>query len=430
MAIRIAMIGSEETLQQALTIAKDIEDIEISPIMYRSPNESNSLLNLTGQCDVILFSGELSFHYAQKELARFNQPTLYIPDDELSVALTLLYISNHLKIDYNQLSIDLTDRKYLHEVLGQFDDDITIPFIQDYPWLKEATDRTFQIESVIARHVELWESKQVSYVITSIHAVYDRLIKLDIPCIRLMEPKKNIIETLIKARNLGELSIAKKSQIAVGTFVFYSDEPIAALEIELVNIAKLTNCTVKKISPQDFIIYGTRSGVEYLLENRVVFENLFRTLNNTASTVNVGFGYGMTIVEAEKNANIALSYSQKNKKKNIFHVVNDEQTVINPFQNQDRSSILKSENMNLIKIAKELGISVTNLNKMIQFHQTRPINRFTSSDISEYFGIGKRAAEQILKKFSAKGYIKVIGEEQPHLNGRPRSVYRLELPHI
>ena len=428
MAIRIAMIGSEETLQQALTLANTIEDIEISPIMYRSPEESSSLLKLTGQCDVILFSGELSFHYAQKELVHYNQPTLYIPDDELSVALTLLYISNHLNIDYNQLSIDLTDRKYLHEVLVQFDSNLTIPFVQDYPWLKETTDRTFQIETVVAKHVELWESKQVSYVVTSIHAVYDKLIKLDIPCIRLVEPKKNISEALLKARNLGELSIAKKSQIAVGTFVFYTDEPLVTLEMEMENIAKLTNCTVKKINSQNFIIYGTHSGVEYLLENREVFEKLFQTLNDTASTVDGGFGYGMTIVEAEKNANIALSYSQKNKKKNIFHVVNAEQTVINPFQNQDRSSILQSENMNMIKIAKELGISVTNLHKMIQFHQNRPMNRFTSSDISEYFGIGKRAAEQILKKFSVKGYIKVIGEEQPHLNGRPRSVYRLELP--
>ncbi|TQR21307.1 hypothetical protein [Psychrobacillus vulpis] len=430
MAIRIALIGSEETLQQVQALEDNLENIEVSLIMYQTPEEARTLLHEAKQCDVILFSGELPFYYAKKELAKLNKPALYIPDNELSVALTLLYITNHLKIDYNKLSIDLTDRTFLQEVVKQLNIELASSFIQDYPWLKEETDKVFQIEDVINKHIKLWETKQISYVVTSIHAVYDRLVALNIPCLRLMEPKKNIVDSLIEARNLGILNRAKKSQIAVGAFAFHSKNNKENFTTELHNIAKTINCSVKKVSPQLFYIYGTRSGIEYLLENKELLDQYFLSLFTLESTVSIGFGYGMTIVEAEKNANIALSYSEKNPMDNTLHVVTEEQIVTSPFNNQKNSSLLKSENKEFIKISKELGISVTNLNKMFQFYKTRPVNRFTSSDISDYFGIGKRAAERILKKFADGGYLEIIGEEQPHLSGRPRSIYRLKLPKI
>ncbi|WP_313892676.1 hypothetical protein [Psychrobacillus sp.] len=430
MAIQIAVIGSEETLQQVKTLAITIEDIEIFPLIYQSPEEVSTLVHLTNHCDVLLFSGELPFYYSQKEIARFNKPTLYIPDNELSISLTLLYITNHLNINYNELSIDVTDRKYLQEVVDQLNLHPAPSFIQDYPWLLEETNRIFQIESVIERHIELWETKQISYVVTSIHAIYDHLVEMGIPCTRLLEPKKNIINSLIEARNLGTLNRIKKSQIAVGSFMFHAENLSETFTVELKKIAKLINCTVKKSTQQHFLIYGTRSAIEYLLESKDILSPFFQVLIDMNSTVSIGFGYGMTIIEAEKNANIALSYSEKRPENNSIHIVNEEQVVSEPFLNKESSSILQSENMELVKICKEIGISVTNLNKMIQFHQTRPINRFTSSDIADYFGIGKRAAERILKKFADGGYLKIIGEEQPHLNGRPRSIYQLKLPRL
>ncbi|WP_144509653.1 hypothetical protein [Bacillus sp. FJAT-22090] len=428
MAIRIALIGSEETLQKVKALDVYIEDIELLTSMYQTPTEASELVTEVGQCDVILFSGGLPFYYAQKEIARLNKPALYIPDNELSVAYTLLHVTNNLKIELDQLSIDLIDRKFLQDVIQQLNIERAPTFIQDYPWLNQENNHPFQLESVINRHVELWESKQISYVVTSIHAVYDKLTTLHIPCIRLMEPAKNIVDSLIEARNLGALNRAKQSQIAVGAFVFHSHTPSEAFEFELQKIAKQINCSVKILTPLHFLLYGTRSGMEYLLENMEILNGSFQAFSKIKSSVSVGFGYGMTIVDAEKNANIALSYAQKDPSNNNLFVVNEKQEVTEPLRTKKTSSILQSENMKLIHISKELGISVTNLNKMIQFYQTRPINRFTSTDIAEYFGVGKRAAERIIKKFSDGGYLKVIGEEQPHLNGRPRSIYRLELP--
>lgn len=430
LTIRIALLGSEETLQKVKALDGHIEDIEVLPIVYQSPCEASFLLRQVGQCDVVLFSGGLPFYYAQEEIARINKPALYIPDNELSVAYTLLHITNNLKIELDQLSIDLIDRKFLLDVIDQLNIERVPPFIQDYPWLNQETKRPFQIQSVINKHIELWESKKISYVVTSIHAAYDKLTELHIPCIRLMEPPKNIVDSLIEARNLGTLNRAKKSQIAVGAFVFHSSNPTKAIDLELQKIAKLINCSIKMLSPLHFILYGTRSGMEYLLEYKEKLTESLHNFNKIECTVSIGIGYGMTIVEAEKNANIALSYAQKDPTDNKLFIVNEKQEVTEPLHTEKAFSILQSENMKLIDISKELGISLTNLNKMIQFYQTRPINRFTSTDIADYFGVGKRAAERILKKFSDGGYLKVIGEEQPHLNGRPRSVYRLELPEI
>ncbi len=435
MGTKIALFGSEEMVNLVKGYETSVEEVEVSQFIYQTPKDMESLITKAANCDVYLFSGVLPYFYTKKFLGTFDKPAIYIADNELNVSLTLLSVLHHQIAELDRISFDLPDRRDLDIITKQLDINPKPVFITDYEWVKHDSPEDFQIDEILNIHTDLWKSGVIDLVITSIHAIHDQLVYSNIPCLRMIDAEKNIIDALKEAKNLGILQKTQHSQVAVGLLTLSTDDegPIKVeteefIFHELQSLAKTLNCTAQKVSNNSFVLYGTKGGIDYLLNHDHLLDAIYQYANERSTFISIGFGFGMTIVEAEKNSEIAISYSHKQSSANSIHIVTEDKLVINPQKTASTHSILKSEDEKLIQLAKELKISVTNLNKMIQFNGSRPKNSFTSSDICDYFEISKRSSERMLKKFFDCGYLQTIGEEQPYQNGRPRSIYRINLP--
>ncbi|OZI10835.1 hypothetical protein CEW92_14785 [Bacillaceae bacterium SAS-127] len=431
MSIKVALFGPEEMAKLVKELERHVEGIEIIPYVYKVPRETEQLIREATYCDVYLFSGIIPYYYCEKFLHLFDRPAIYVVDNELSVSLTLLSLLYGQQASINRLSIDLPDRKYVDSVVKQLNMMPEALYVQDYPWMIENLDKDFQVTDILARHRDLWKGGQVDLIITSIHAVSDQLKQEDIPCIQMVEPERNIIEALKEAKMLGELQQSQQAQVAIGLMKLepsIEKKTNSHIYQRLMSVAKQINCTLQQSTSDFFILYGTKGSMEFLVKNMDLLYSLYADVEKQEQTVSIGLGFGLTIVEAERNAHIALNYSEKQETENAIHIVTEEQTVINPQKESFVVSVLKSENEAVVQLAKELKMSVTNVIKMAQFVASRPMNRFTANDVSEYFEVSKRSAERLLKKFLEAGYLHIIGEEQPFQNGRPRSIYRLDLP--
>lgn len=434
MVTKIAFFGSEDMTIRVMRYVSSVADIEVIPYIYQSAEEMSYLISKAHACDVYLFSGVLPYFITKKNVSTFDKPAVYIEDNELNIAMTLLHISTKQTAAFDRISFDLPNRELLDLLTTQLAIHPKPRFVTDYSWLDKDFTKEFITQSVLHTHVELWEAKQIDFVVTSIHSLHDELLHRGIPCMRMIDPKKNIIDAFEEAKSLGVLLQAKHSQVAVGLITLASTND-SAISIDSLSekfqfLAKQINCTVQKNESGAYALYGTRGGIEYLLTKLQLLDDIKTYAAASNFIISIGFGFGMTIIEAESNAQIALNYSQsKNQNLPLYmHTVTENKMVIDSQENNQKHFILRSQDDELIQLAKEIGISVTNLNKMIQFTHSRPINRFTSSDIMDYFEVTKRSAERMLKKIADCGYLETIGEEQPFQHGRPRSVYRLNLP--
>ncbi|MCG3089902.1 hypothetical protein [Sporosarcina cyprini] len=431
----IALFGSEETVNLVKRYENHIDNIAIQAFPYRTVGDLGELLPQASQCDVYLFSGILPFVHAERLAGEFDKPAVYIADNELNVSLTLLSVVHHRLADLDRISIDLPDRKNLDIIIEQLHMNPEPIYVKDFAWVKTDKSMTFQMKPMIDFHLELWNAGKTDLAITSIHAVYDHLVSQGLPCLRMVDAEKTILEALKDAKHKGLLQRTELSQVAVSTMSIsnkdkeleLSSEELEPLLGSLQELSKQVNGSVQQLTKESFVFYGTKGGIEFLMEHLELLHPVYSIADQLSVYLHLGSGFGMTLVDANNNATIALSYAQKQESSHSFIVVTEDKMVINP-QATKEQHVLLTDDEQIIQLAKTLKISVTNVIKMIQFQKSRPLNRFTSSDIADYFGITKRSAERMLKKYMDVGWLQVIGEEQPYQNGRPRAVYRLDLP--
>ncbi|QTD42973.1 hypothetical protein [Sporosarcina sp. Te-1] len=433
--ITIALFGSEETVTLVKRYEKRIEQIEIQAFCYRTVADLEELLPQATHCDVYLFSGILPYVHAERLVQTFDKPAVYIADNELNVSLTLLSVVHHRLASLDRISIDLPDQQDLDIIIEQLQIDPEPKYVTDFAWVKTDKSKAFQMNPILDFHLGWWKAGKTDLAITSIHAVYDQLVHLGVPSLRMVDAEKTILDALKDAKHAGILQKTELSQVAVSTMAISPKEKehdISPSDLEplftgLQELAKQVNGTVQQLTSESFVFYGTRGGIEFLMEHLELLDPVLSIAEQLSVYLHLGSGFGLTLVDAKNNATIALAYAQKQEAAHSFIVVTEDKTVINPQDTMDQH-VLSTNDEQIILSAKTLKISVMNVIKMIQFLKSRPVNRFTSGDIADYFGITKRSAERMLKKYMDVGWLEVIGEEQPFQNGRPRSIYRLHLP--
>ncbi|MGR4031311.1 transcriptional regulator, partial [Bacillus sp. ZZQ-131] len=213
MMIKIAVVGSKEFMDNLFPIAQKLEGIEIDPYIYLHPAESSELLKCLKPCDVIFFSGALPYYMAKEIREQLRIPSIYLQQDETTVASSILSIMYHQSIQPHNISIDLVDRSFITNVFH----DIGIkesPQVLDYENMLWSKD---EINRVIDFHVAKYQSGEAHLALTSIHAVYDELQKIGVPSERMIDPTQSIIHGLKDAKIKAEL--AKSYSATVGACI-------------------------------------------------------------------------------------------------------------------------------------------------------------------------------------------------------------------
>ncbi|WP_034756318.1 hypothetical protein [Rossellomorea vietnamensis] len=419
MKTKIALIGSREFIEHVQTsIVPDLNTIELIPYIYGEPQEASLHIKNLTPCDAVLFSGALPYFFSKEECHTLSVPVLYLEQDETALVTSLLYILHHHGIEPDRVSIDLMDLSFIDH--AQSDLHLKNPprYVMDY---KERLPHTFHIDDYTDFHRQLFQDGQTDMALTSIHAVYNRLVELHIPCMRMIDPAKSLIRTIHEAHAQSLLSKRKAATIAAARL---SIQEWDGEREHLHELARLMNGTLqKKEDDASYTIYSNRGSIEHFMES-TDFHSLFQLEH----PVLAGFGYGPTAAEAEANAQTALSFARKVDPDGCAFILNEEKELSGPYPDNSKKQHLKSDTPDMLSLAKQLKLSPANLSKLVQFYKSRSARDFTAAELSDYMQITRRSTERILKKLVDNGSAKIIGEEMTYAQGRPRAIYELTFP--
>jgi hypothetical protein len=413
LATKIAVIGSREFLGKIHTIAAQVSDITIEPYSYRHPQEAADLIKNLKPCDVVFFSGALPYYFSKKALENLALPTLILTQDEIAIAASLLRITHTCKIPLERLSIDLFDAANITPVLSECE--IKINPFQIFEFKQQMLDSTFNLEKIVQFHYNLWEQGVTKTALTSVHAVYDRLHSLGVPAIRMADPQVSLIRGLQTAKAQGELIKSKAAQVAVGYLSLQNHQ-----QDQIDTLAHLLNAYIQPLNGTLFALYSTRGEID---RNRV---NDF--LEKWKGPLLVGFGYGLTMKEADQHAKIALRFAEKELSPKCGYILTEDKELVGPFPYEHKQHSLKNDHPELLNIARKTKLSPGNLSKIIEFSKSRQSLQFTTADLADYLQVTRRSTERIVKKLADNGYVKVVGEEMVYHQGRPRAIYELNMP--
>jgi len=414
MVTKIAVIGSAEFLIKIKTLTHELQDILIDPYPYHSPQEAGEIVKALKPCDAVFFSGALPYHFSRNERSFLPIPAVYLGQDEMAVASSLLAVFYHKKIRPDRISFDLIDSVLVESVLSDLGIETPLTHILDFT---DMLKTSFNMDKILNYHLALWEQGFTDFALTSVHAVYDRLVSLGVPAMRMVDPKSSLIRGLQEAKIQAQLFKSRSSQVAACQVVFHGDRNLKHIH----DLSKEISASFQELSDGSYILYSTRGDVEAFTEKSPLFPSM-------SNSMMIGFGYGSTITEAEQNAKIALHFCKQNSEESSCYILTDEKMVIGPYPKHSRSHSLKNDDPELSKISRITRIGPANLSKIIHFSRSRNSLQFTAADLADYLEVTRRSTERLLKKLSDHGYVKVVGEEMVYNQGRPRAIYELSIP--
>ncbi|WP_148356881.1 transcriptional regulator [Peribacillus simplex] len=417
MNTRIAVIGSAEFIERIESITSEIAEIDFDAYVYEKPTEAGMLVKTLKPCDAVLFSGALPYYFSKKYHEHLPIPAFYLAQDEMSVASSLLSVLYHKKISPHRISVDVSNASIVTNVLTDLEIEMDPSYIMDY---QEMLDDSFDISLITTYHHELWKDGFIDLALTSIHSVFDQLQLIGVPAIRMVDPRSSIFKALQDIKAHTELIKSRSSQIAVCYVI--SEESNAH---ELVDgFAHEIQASVQHLEDCHFILYSTRGDIESLIKKHGL-NHFFAKFKKKSK---IGFGYGSTIMDADRHAKIALGFAEKHSECKCGYILTEDKDLLGPFPQQTKQQRLKNDHPELLHVAKQTKLSPANISKIIQFSHSRQSVQFTAAELEDYLQVTRRTTERILKKLSDHGHVTIVGEEMTYSKGRPRAVYELNLP--
>ena len=406
MPIKIAVICSKAFKNRIISITHNMDNIQLEFTLYHQPSDVPVLLKQIKPCDALLLGGTLPYLYAQPFLKTLPIPWNYIKQDETAISTTLLSLMAKQTIPLARISIDVMNPTFVDNVLN----DITYTGPKPYVFPISINETT---NHILEKHVDLWNTKNIDFVITSIHTVFDELQALNIPSMRMLDATSSIIQCLEETKSKSLLSKSESVKAVVGLL----EMPNFNSSI-LEQIVAATHSTYKQITPNQFELYTTAGHLQVAFEK----ESMHQIFQQTENPVKLAFGYGHSISEAAQNAKYALQYAKPFE----IYILDEHKNLLGPFPNPKTKHSLKTNDPFILQMAKQTNLSPLNISKIINFSRERQSAQFTAHNLAEYLQVTRRTTERIIKKLVDHGYAKAVGEEMPHQQGRPRTIYELD----
>lgn len=408
MSTKIAVISSLAFRDRLISIAQEVDNIQLEFYIYNTPDETPTLMKKIKPCDVLLLSGTLPYLYAKPLLSNWPIPWTYLQQEEFSITTSLLTALANRNLSLSRISIDVMNIQHVRNVVNDILYEGPLPYIQEIH-----IDKPFN--HIFLEHKQLWQEGKIDFVITSIHSIYDALKAEDIPVMRMHDPNSSIIRRLEQTKALSKMTKSESAKAVVGVLEFL--ESTEDHQQVLQRIIITTHASYQKLNNNCFELYTTLGHIQNAF-NYNLLESFFSI---SKYPIKLTFGYGGSILEAQKNAQQALKFATPNA---VF-IMNENKELQGPFPNKPTTLSLQTKDPYVLQMAKETKLSPLNISKIMAFSVSRKSLQFTALDLAEYLQVTRRTTERILKKLVEHGYAKVVGEEMSYQQGRPRAVYEL-----
>jgi hypothetical protein len=439
MDIRLAAFGSESLITRVSQYVKHFEGIEFIPYIYETIEESPELVRKAIDADVLFFTGDVPYMLSKKVIEEINKPAVFMPIDEYAVTAALFQVKYHKKS--HKFSMDITKSVDVYEICEELSLNIDDIYFKNFDDIYNENGKIDQVE-LINFHKKLWDEGKINIVVTCISSVYNALQRENIPVIRIIHPKKTIIDTLRRGIMFGELELSKKAQIVVGIVSidnyqaiesdkgsYHAESNSLLLHQLLLDFSSDIHASIQKVGKDQFIIYSTKGSFELITHQYKILPVLNKIKKMLNVKINIGFGLGFTTKEAENHALKALMNSAENSEKCCAYIVTVDKQILGPLTHipleDKKNGEYWTQNDFLLSISKNSGINIQNVRKIIEFCRMKNFKPFSATELAEYMQISRRSAERFIKNIVRANFANVVGAEQFAKRGRPTTVYKL-----
>lgn len=433
MIARVGAVGPKDSIELITEIGKEFQDrLTIIPFIYNNVSETSDIvLREDSHIDIWVFSGQAPYAIAQEQSSKQKALFPQLNGSSLTKVLLEIVYRDHLQL--GRISFDTILPHHFYETCTELD--LTYESIQllSYTGYKPT-------EELVAFHSERFAQGKVDACATCLRGVYEELKAQGIPVYRITPNRMTIRSMLNLASTTSETMHFKKSQIAV--MLIDVEEPskligqnkssydVRRLDLQfqdaiLDHVEALSGSFVA-IGNGKYLVFTTRGAFETADASAHPSVLLEKIALITDLQTNIGIGFGVTALAAERNAQIALQHAKKTG--NLCAIqVNDMGDVEGPLQQTGSINFnFRTEDIKTSELLKKAGVTITSYNKLLSVQKNLGQNSISAPDIAEWLGMTKRNARRILGDLEEHGLAELIGEEAPTNRGRPRKIYRIK----
>lgn len=433
MKSRIGIVGPQDSVDLILEVAIEFNDrITKIPFVYSNSEETKEIVKTNSdKVDVWFFSGQAPFAIAKKYI--HSQSGFYPSLTGFSLTKVLLDISYRDKKQLNRLSFDTIPTNEVLETFAELN--LQTKFLKLFPYSGYKPR-----EELIQYHYNLYKNNKVDCCITGIHSVYKKLQAMNVPSYRIIPTKKDIRDTLLIATQRSEIMQFQNSQISILILQIYEmsnlisennasfDAHRLSLKLQeiVIEFSEAIQGSFIQQGFDKFIIFSTRGALEEQINEEIV-DLLEKIKMITNLPANIGIGYGITVLEAEQNAYIALNHAKQYEKYSIM-LADEKGKVKGPLQN--KSKITFSRRINdpeVIKKLKLAGVNVSTYTKVLAIQDRLRNGSISAYELAKWLSMTQRNARRILSDLEKQGLAIIVGEETPGSRGRPRRIFKVGL---
>lgn len=421
----------------------NVKNIQIQNYQYDIFEDLEQILDIAQKKeDALLFGGKAVYDFAMGITAPVI-PWKYIDKKETSYlkAFVDALIRGY---DISKISIDSCDDDR-YEMLNSIYWITGIKNIHICNVESEIFDLEFlskqYVWKIFDNHKKKYESKEVTCCFTCYDSVFYMLKENKVPVIRIDFTVNDIMDKVIRLKNMYEDLHNNTNEMAVIVMEFdLCEKAYNRIDTNAVNLQKLS--IMKEIynfadnlqgivnvseNISGAMIVTTKKMLDMETDNLTRFRFIEKARRESMLTLSIGIGLGANPKICHENALTAKELA-KNFGGDCTYLVFDK-TVIGPiFERRDIFQEKEDIQEKVSSISEETQLTNDQIFKLLKLKEQYSLDVFTSKELADLYGCSLRCINKLISKLEVAGYVKVIGKaNSENHKGRPYRLIKIKM---
>lgn len=423
---RVLVIGPGDHAHAIADLARErFPDLQPTPCTYEDEEHAPEVFaDNWRHHNVAVFTGPAPY-YSATEVHGQPIPAVFVPFTGATLVRALFEIVRSTG-DVPGMTIDSVDRKGVGDTLLELDIDPSVAEVLEY-------HHTPSRAEIVEFHGQAQREGRASWALTGLRSAYEQLRSEGYRARRIEPPVATWMSTLNRARDRGRLWIAKRHQLVTVLVEIDPPSPNRAGEAVRDDVARLAMALDShpvELGEGRYLLLTTRGMVEDPWNGGMYAAALttFPTVWSRGPRAHIGVGIGFSARQAHEHAQQALARGRAQAPCGVF-VIDSDKTLTGPLGSEDPNRFaLRSTSPIVRTYAEACELGTAQMERVLTALTRIGSDAFSTNEIAPILQMTPRNTRRILTKLENAGLIQRVGSEQVHLRGRPRRVYRSQLP--
>lgn len=447
MTVRIGFIGSAHSVARLTGADAQVPGVALRCYPYSDPHDTTEQYSRAlAENDAVCFSGTISHYHRARELDSDTPVLVGRFSDYTLVASLLAATTAPPGLTIPEISIDMPNPDVAAAVARDTGIRLDPAQVTDYRWVYGSRfSRPVDVGEIVRFHEDRAERAGARLAITSVHAVYDRLVAAGRPAMFMIDSIQHDVDLIRTAQQRVSVQRLEGALLAVVTLTTTAPAEAGSPAAEL--RARLGEELARFATPvQHRLAAWQRDGLDMFYTTRgelgARLPELARTLarergdaqgtdtgtdtdTSTPPGIALGVGVGRHLYEAEDRALQALRRAIAEPGTAAF-LVDEDARIQGILGASEPAEEARHTEPWLVELAARAGMQARSVTRLLAFLGGRDFHPFTAAEWAAASQTSPRTAERAVRKLLDAGALVVAGQEQPLDAGRPRTVYGLE----